>query len=321
MIRSLLKLCLICTTVTASAASRSGDGIAATINGEAVTYFEILSYNRFAEVQLMRRYTGKDLKDKIIESRREAVQNYIDQQILINEFKEKEFQIPRFIIEERIDSVIRQQAGGDREAFKKQLKKQNIAWNDYRQQLKDRVAVNMMLSQFVYNNIKIDDSEIDTYIASHIDKLKKPGKRNLAIILLLKQGKFKDKLDKTTAEISQKLKKGDSFAELVKHYSEGPFAGKNGDMGWIEDQNIRPECRAAVLALEKDEVSEAMTLEEGHVAFFKLIDKKLPIQDPQNPAIRSQARSILRTRKENQTYDQYLEKLRDKNIIQNFTAE
>ncbi len=320
MIRSFLKICLIFTTLIASAAS-NGDGVAAIINGEAVTFFDILSYNRFNESQLVRKYSGKELEKKIVESRQRAVKEFIDQKIMLNEFKEKEYQIPRFIIEERIDKVIRQQAGGDRDAFKKQLKKQDISWSEYREQLTDRIAVNMMLSQFVYNNITVDDSEIREYVKAHKEELTKPGQRNLALLLLLKSGKYADKLDETAKEIVTKMQEGASFADLVKEYSEGPFKDKDGNMGWIEDKNVREECQEEVFALEKDEVSKPMTLEEGHIALFKLIDKKAPVSDPNDPQIKAYAERVLRKQKEDKTYEEYLKKLRTKNIIKDFTSE
>lgn len=320
MIRSILTLFIIFSSL-ASFAQRGGDGVAAIINGEAVTFFDILSYNRFNESQLVRKYSGKQLEQKIVESRQRAVKEFIDQKILLNEFKEKEYQIPRFIIEERIDKVIRQQAGGDRNAFKKQLKKQDIGWLEYREQLTDRIAVNMMLSQFVYNNIKVDDDEIREYVNSHKSELTKPGQRNLALLLLLKNGKYAGKLDETAKEIVEKMQSGASFADLVKEYSEGPFKDKDGDMGWIEDKNVRKECQEEVFALEKDEVSKPMALEEGHVALFKLIDKKAAVSDPNDPQIKAYAERVLRQQKEKLTYDKYLEKIRSKNIIRDFASE
>ena len=320
MIRTILTLFIVFTSLV-SFAQKSGDGVAAIINGEAVTYFDILSYNRFNESQLVRKYSGKELEKKIVESRQRAVKEFIDQKILLNEFKEKEYQIPRFIIEERIDKIIRQQAGGDRVAFKKQLKKQEISWQEYRDQLKDRIAVNMMLSQFVYNNIKVDDDEIREYVNAHKAELTKPGQRNLALLLLLKNGKYANKLDDTAKEVVEKMQSGTSFADLVKEYSEGPFKDKDGNMGWIEDKNVRKECQEIVFALEKDEVSKPMTLEEGHVALFKLIDKKAPISDPNDPQIKAYAERVLRKQKEDKTYAEYLENIRSKNIIKDFASE
>jgi parvulin-like peptidyl-prolyl isomerase len=80
------------------------------------------------------------------------------------------------------------------------------------------------------------------------------------------QDKAKQGLD----EVQRKLKApGADFAAIARTENDT----KDGDLGWVAENQIRPEIRAQVMGLAKNSISEPVRLEDGwHI--LKLIDTK-----------------------------------------------
>jgi parvulin-like peptidyl-prolyl isomerase len=84
-----------------------------------------------------------------------------------------------------------------------------------------------------------------------------------------------DKAKKTVEDIQRKLKApGADFAALANETSEAKNGEKNGgDLGWLAENQIRPEIRTQVVALAKNTIAEPIKLDDGwHI--LKLIDTK-----------------------------------------------
>jgi parvulin-like peptidyl-prolyl isomerase len=81
------------------------------------------------------------------------------------------------------------------------------------------------------------------------------------------QDKAKQGLD----EVQRKLKApGADFAAIAKTENDGK---DSGDLGWVAENQIRPEIRTQVMGLAKNAISEPVRLEDGwHI--LKLIDTK-----------------------------------------------
>jgi len=79
-----------------------------------------------------------------------------------------------------------------------------------------------------------------------------------------------DKAKKNLDEIQGKLKApGADFAAIARAASEKD----GGDLGWVAENQIRPEIKAQVMGLVKNGVSEAIRLDDGwHI--LKLLDTK-----------------------------------------------
>jgi peptidylprolyl isomerase len=80
-----------------------------------------------------------------------------------------------------------------------------------------------------------------------------------------------DKAKKTLEGIQAKLKApGADFAAIAQAESDSK---DSGDLGWVAENQIRPEIKAQVLGLAKNAMSDAVRLDDGwHI--LKLIDTK-----------------------------------------------
>jgi len=102
---------------------------------------------------------------------------------------------------------------------------------------------------------KISEEEIQAYYQEHKDRFRQPERirvRQILILLPPNAGPEKEaKAKKMAEEVLAKVKAGEDFAELAKTNSEGPTAGRGGDLGYFSRGRMVPEFEEAAFSLKE----------------------------------------------------------------------
>lgn len=110
----------------------------------------------------------------------------------------------------------------------------------------------------------------------------------------------------------ERIKNGESFAELAKLYSQDGTASKGGDLGWIYPGDTVPEFERAMKQLPLNEVSQPVQSPFG----FHLIEVlERRVQDVSADRQRAAARQALRERKAEEAYQDWLRQMRDQAYV------
>src|SRR5437867_6312312 len=115
------------------------DGMAAVVNGEVITYSQVRGLCAPEERMLRQQYTGPDLEKKLTELRQLALKDLIDRRLIIQAFKKESFEIPDHIVDQRVNQIIRESFGGDRNTFVKTLEAQNYTLGEFKQKETERI--------------------------------------------------------------------------------------------------------------------------------------------------------------------------------------
>src|ERR1700736_6311421 len=97
------------------------DGVAAVVNGDVITFSQVQDVSGPREKTLREQFTGQELIDKIKEARLAALSDLIDRQLILQEFKKKQFNIPEYVIDDQVQNLIKDEFAGDRMAFVRTL--------------------------------------------------------------------------------------------------------------------------------------------------------------------------------------------------------
>ena len=192
---------------------------------------------------------------------------------------------------------------------------------DKRQELQpliDRARDQVIVSSFVSNVARPGDGypsedEIKQFYESNKAQLLAPAQYQLAQIFLpAAEGADKAKAEeasKKIGELSARLgRSGADFAKLAKENSaHKESAEKGGELGWVSEEQMVPEIRRAVAAMNKGEVSPPVKSAAGwHL--IKLLDKKSAATRPLAD-IRANLIVAMRNRKSQDMERAYLEAL------------
>jgi peptidyl-prolyl cis-trans isomerase D len=152
---------------------------------------------------------------------------------------------------------------------------------------------------------EISAEEIQAYYDKNIDKYSTPEQRWARHILIKVSPedteKVKEQKRQKAEEVRQMALAGDNFAELAKQYSEGPSAGKGGDLGLFPRGRMIKPFDDAVFAMKPGEVSQIVETSFGY-HIIKLEDIIPAVVKPLDE-VREQIRTTLaRKTSKNQTF-------------------
>ncbi|MBS1229701.1 MAG: SurA domain protein [Proteobacteria bacterium] len=111
----------------------------------------------------------------------------------------------------------------------------------------------------------------------------------------------------------ERIKNGGNFAELARLFSQDGSASKGGDLGWIYPGDTVPDFERAMNELKPGEVSKPIQSPFG----FHLIEVlERRVQDVSSDRQRAAARQILRDRKMDEAYQDWLRQARDRAYVE-----
>ncbi|MEI6084759.1 MAG: peptidylprolyl isomerase [Verrucomicrobiota bacterium] len=288
MVAAMRLFLLIVLTTTVTARAELLDGVAAIVNDKVITYSDVRELVQPVIAQLRRNFSGPELLTKVKATQLDALNNLIERNLILAEFKDKGYSFPDSVIDEQMNDILANDFGGDRAAFIKTLQSENQTLAKYREMLRDRIIVQAMRNRKTQNEIVVSPYKIEEYYKTHRDDFKEEDQIKLRMILIKKSpaaatpvaptnsvdtvttnaaetaaAPLENPRRKMAEEILAKLDAGDSFESLAKVYSEGKEGQKGGDWGWIKRAEFRKELSDPAFALKAGEHTRIVETVDG----------------------------------------------------------
>src|SRR5215510_15366576 len=250
------------------------DGMAAVVNGEVITYSQVRSLSAPQERMLRQQYTGPDLEKKITELRQAAVKDLIDRRLIIQAFKKESFEIPDHIVDMRVQQIIKEAFGGDRNTFVKTLEAQNFTLGEFKHKEMEKIIVGAMRSKNVKKNDIISPTKIEDYYRKHRDEF--TSKEQIKLRMIMVSG-HKDTASapaqkELAEEVLGKLASGAEFDQMAQMYSEDSTKDNGGDWSWIERKTLAEPLEKFAFNMPVGRVSNIIDY-AGNYYILKIEDK------------------------------------------------
>ncbi len=268
----LLAVIAVLLTPTAPAAETQVlDGIAAVVNDEVITFSQIRELTAAIENALRANFSGSALMDRIKQVRLRAVNDLIDRQLILQEFKKMKGQIPPHAVDDRLNTIIREEFGGDKSAFMRTIAAQGFTLERVRKMEEEKIIVQAMRSREMKGDPLLPPGAVESYYRKHIQEWTTNDEVKLRMIKL-SPGSEPEKKRKMIQEIREKIVRGADFADLARVYSEDSTQDKGGDWGWVKRGDLNPEMEAAVFNLATGKVSDIIQLNQNF--YLMLVEQK-----------------------------------------------
>ena len=250
------------------------DGIAAIVNGEVITYSQVRALSAPREKLLRSQLTGKDLESKLLELRQLALRDLVDRRLVIQAFKKESYQIPDHFVDQRMQEIIRESFGGDRNTFVKTLEAQNYTLGEFKQKEMERMIVAAMRSHNVKTNSIVSPIKIEDYYRKHHEEFTTKEQIKLRMIMISGQ---KDTASapaqKALAEeVLGRLASGAEFDRTAQVYSEDSTRDNGGDWGWIERNTLAAPLEKFAFNMPVGRISNIIEY-AGNYYILKVEDK------------------------------------------------
>jgi peptidyl-prolyl cis-trans isomerase SurA len=292
------------------------DGVAAVVNGEVITFSQVQEVSGPRERTLREQYTGVELVEKIKEARLAALNDLIDRQLILQEFKKKKFTIPEYVIEDQVQNIIREEFAGDRQAFLRTLNAQGYTINKFREIQRDKVIVGAMRQNNIKGTFSSTPQQVQAYYEANKPEFATPEQLKLRMIVLNADpldANSADSTKKMADEIRNKIKGGADFATMAKTYSMDGTAESGGDWGMIDRKTLNQQLTDVAFGLSPGEVSQVVQIGDSFYILY-CEDKKTPSFIPL-PEVRDGIQKKLVEVQRQKATQKWIDSLREKAYI------
>jgi len=241
------------------------NGIAAVVNSDVITFSQVQDLVGAREKSMEEQLKGQELADKVKDLRMSAVQVLIDNQLILQEFDKNKYTIPDYVVEEQVQSRIKQQFGGDRAAFIRTLGAQGMTMERFRKMVRDEIVVQAMRQKSVKDDTIIAPQKIQEYYEKNLDQYSTPEQVKLRMIVIKKNGQSGRQM---TEELRQKALGGADFDKLAQMYSEDSTQDTGGDWGWIDRRTLNESLTKIAFSLKPGDVSEVTELAGSYYLLY-----------------------------------------------------
>jgi peptidyl-prolyl cis-trans isomerase SurA len=239
----------------------------------------------------------------------EVLQNLIDRVLIVEEFREKEFNIPQTYVENEFDRILIEDFENDRARFLQYIESQGKNVREFRQDLRERIIVSIMRAEKRKSQSQISPERIEQFYNENKVNFYEEEAVKLRIIMLRPLAdEGPDQMRQTIDLIYEELGNGVSFDEVARQYSQDSRRDRGGDWGWIQRPDLKDELSAVAFALEEGEFSDPVELGDQIFILFAEEKREEGIQ-PINQ-VRDRIEEILASQLARQAQEQWIERLR-----------
>lgn len=255
----------LCAAALTASAQNVLSGMAAVVNNDIITFGQVRDLVAAREEAARASLTGTALVEKVKEIRLAALNELINRQLILQSFQEmKEKQhasIPAHILDEHIDTLVREQFGGDRPAFLRTLAAQDYTLDRFRQMEEEKIIVQAMRGQHMSPSTIIPEPRIREYYLQHQEQYSSEEQVKLRMLVMKKSAGSEDSRHLLMQDIRQKIAGGAAFGDLARMYTEDEARqAAGGDWGWVNRKTLSESLTKTAFSLKPGEVSRIVEL-------------------------------------------------------------
>ena len=251
------------------------DEIVAKVNNEVITLSHLKRELKALRSSLRGEYaTPEQLEKAFQERRRDLLKNVIENKLLLQRAENLGMGADiESDVEVQLEEVLNKSGIPNLQVFDEILQRQGNSLVAFRENLRQRMTIDLLLQQMVYSKITLLTPEIQAFYEEHLNRFTLPAEVELAEILILKEGVGAAQARLKADQIRAQLIAGGSFEELAKEHSDGPTASRGGNTGTFRRGTMAANLEQAAFDLEAGAISGIVESDYGFQV-LKLLDKK-----------------------------------------------
>lgn len=316
---SLRRSLLFTLVATVSSALGQSFTIVAVVDGSPIMSSEVRE-TIAAQEQILRFTYQNDparLNQELAKARESAVENLIDREILLSEFKKIGGVIKEQYVDDDINTIIRESFKGNRDAFVDELAKTGMTVKKFREQRMKMIIVNVMRGRNSGEHPPATPREVEDYYNKHVDKWREGDQIKISTITIPKfsgeAGSTPEKQKKLAQELRTKLLNGADFAATAKAYSQDSRAENGGAWDWMAKTDMMPAISNVAMDLKTGGIGPVID-QEGSYIIVACDAKKLGTA-PSLEKMRPEIEKMINQEKSKANIDKWMDSIRKKHVI------
>src|SRR6266480_4283970 len=300
-------------------AGKTVEEIIARVNNEIITLTEYEKARQTAEEDAKQECQGhctpEQLQADIGDRRKNALRELIDQSLLVQRGKDMGLNVEADVIKQ-LDQIRIQNKLDSMEALEKAVTSEGINWEDFKNNIRNHILTQKVISSEVGSHISIGEDEVKKYYEAHKSELVRPEAVALREIEVSTQGKSPDELPglKKKAETALKrVQDGEDFGEIAKRYSDSSTKDQGGLLGVYKRGELAKELEDKVFNMKRNELTDVLETKQGYL-ILQVLEHYDEGQQPLDK-VRNEITDKLYTARLEPAMREYLKTLREQSYV------
>jgi peptidyl-prolyl cis-trans isomerase SurA len=298
------------------------NGIAAKVNGSVITKNQVSFMLAPIYAQLAAQYPrrGPQFEAEFNKAKAGVIQELVDRQIILDEFKQIGASIKPHIIDEEIKRQMSELYNGDEVKFREELKRSRLTMEGYREMTREKMVVQAMRAQQFSDAPPPLPNEIQSEYNEIRNTLRDVSKDVITFQKIFIPASDPSNPVSTpetqlslAEDISKQLASGKDFTELAKAHSKDAFAEQGGLQENISRTDLSAEFAAIIFDAPAGKIVGPLMDPQG----FTIVK---PIKIDYGPApslgeVREMIEERVRRKKTSAQYERWIETRRKRAMI------
>ena len=300
-------------------ATKTVEEIIARVNNEIITRSELEKARAAAQEDAKQECQGKctpeQLRNDIEDREKNTLRDLIDQSLLVQRGKDMGLNVEPEVIK-RLDQLRQQNKIDSMEDLEKAVTAQGSNWEDFKNNIRNGLLTQRVISSEVGSHINIGKEEISKYYDDHKKEFVRPEQVALREIEVSTEGKKDEELPelKKKAETALKrVKDGEDFGEIAKRFSDSSTAKQGGFLGVYKRGELSKELEEIVFKMKKNELTDVMDTKQGYLV-LQVLERYEAGEQPLNK-VENEIMDHLYSERMEPAMRQYLKTLREQSYV------
>jgi len=245
--------------------------IIARVNNEIITRSEYDKARQTAEEdaksECQNRCTPEQLQTAVEDRRKFSLRDLVDQSLLVQRAKDMGVSVEPELIK-RLDAIRIENKLPSMEELEKAVSSQGLNWEDFKNNIRNTLLTQRVISSEVGSHITISDDEVTKYYEAHKTEYVRPEQVALREIVVSTEGKKPEELPDLKKKAETALKRvqdGEDFGEIAKRLSDGSTKSQGGFLGVYKRGELSKELEDKVFKMKRKELTEVMETKQGYL--------------------------------------------------------
>src|SRR5712664_3447189 len=245
--------------------------IIARVNNEIITRSEFERARQTAEeeakTECQNRCNPEQLQADIEGRQKNTLRELIDQSLLVQRAKDMGVSVEPELIK-RLDAIRTDNKLPSMEALEEAVKGQGMNFEDFKNNIRNTLLTQRVISSEVGSHINISDDEVNKYYEAHKTEFVRPEQVALREIVVSTEGKKPEDLPDLKKKAETALKRvqdGEDFGAIAKRLSDGSTKSQGGFLGIYKRGELSKELEDKVFKMKRNELTEVMETKQGYL--------------------------------------------------------
>ena len=299
------------------------NAVAAKVNGRVITKNQVSMMLAPIYAQLVTLYPrrGPVFEAKWKEEQDRVIQELVDRQIILDEFKQLGANIRQNAVDEEIKRQVREQFNGNEEKFREELKRSRMTMEGYRQMTREKMVVMAMRAQQfsdaappLPHEIQKEYNEVRMSLRDYSGDVLTYRKIFIPSSDFEKPDATPDDQLAFAEKLAASIRSEEDFAEQARLHSKDAFAEQGGMQENIPRTDLAPEFAAIVFDAPVGKVTGPLLDPRGFTLVFPI--RLAPGRIPPLSEVRESIEERVRRKKSAAQYERWIESRRKSAMVE-----